>query len=88
MMRVPMRRLMTKKRSLGMVLAASIILCATPSAVFAAEVCQSLWQARNAIFASKGYCFESADAQAVFGKGCFPPFGKLTPAEEADVQRI
>jgi hypothetical protein len=24
----------------------------------------------------------------VFGKGCFPPYGKLTPAEEVDVQRI
>jgi YARHG domain-containing protein len=87
-MRGPMHRLMTEKRSLGPFLAAAVISCAIPSAVLAADVCQSLWQARNAIFANKGYCFESADAQAVFGKGCFPPFGKLTPAEEADVQRI
>lgn len=54
----------------------------------AADVCEALWRARNAIFANKGYCFESPEGQAAFGKGCFPPYGKLTPAEEADVQRI
>jgi YARHG domain len=84
----PMRRLMTKKRTLALLAAAGIIACAATSGVLAADVCQSLWQARNAIFANKGYCFEGADAQAVFGKGCFPPYGKLSPAEEADVRRI
>lgn len=54
----------------------------------AADVCEALWRARNAIFANKGYCFESPEGQAVFGKSCFPPYGKLTREEEADVQRI
>lgn len=87
-MLVPMHRLMTDKSGLGILVAVGIISCAPISEARAADVCQNLWQARNAIFANRGYCFESADAQAAFGKGCFPPFGKLTPAEEADVQRI
>ncbi|MBS0249438.1 MAG: YARHG domain-containing protein [Proteobacteria bacterium] len=61
---------------------------ASARAAVAADVCEALWRARNAIFANKGYCFESPEGQAAFGKSCFPPYGKLTPAEEADVQRI
>lgn len=54
----------------------------------AADICEALWRARNGIYANKGYCFTTPDARAIFGKGCFSPFGSLTPAEEADVQRI
>jgi YARHG domain-containing protein len=40
--------------------------------------CGQLWYERNAIFASKGYCFKSKRGQAIFGqKSCFPPYGKL-----------
>lgn len=52
------------------------------------EFCEGLWRARNAVFARNGYCFESPKAQAVFGKGCFAPYGKLTPADEAIVATI
>ncbi|MFT3732868.1 MAG: YARHG domain-containing protein [Hyphomicrobium sp.] len=69
-------------------LAAMLISWANVGSAEAADVCDALWRARNAIFANKGYCFTSPDAQAIFGKGCFAPFGKLTPGEEADVQRI
>jgi hypothetical protein len=58
------------------------------SGAHAADVCEALWRARNGIFANSGYCFASAEALAVFGKGCFAPYGKLSPADEADVQRI
>ena len=54
----------------------------------APDVCDGLWRARNAIFAKAGYCFSTPEAQALFGKGCFPPFGKLTPDQESVVQRI
>lgn len=53
-----------------------------------AQTCEELWQERNAIFARKGYCFKSPRAQAVFGKGCFAPYGELSRAEEAEVKRI
>ena len=50
--------------------------------------CQGLWYARNEIFARKGHCFKSPKAQAEFGKGCFPPYGKLSRAERIEVRRI
>lgn len=50
--------------------------------------CKELWHERNAILARNGYCFKTRKAQAVFGKGCFAPFGKLSKAEEQEVQRI
>jgi YARHG domain len=39
--------------------------------------CGQLWYARNEIYARNGYCFQTARAQATFGKGCFPPYGAL-----------
>src|SRR4051794_39071979 len=57
-------------------------------AAAAPDVCDGLWRARNAIFAKAGYCFSTPEAQALFGKGCFPPFGNLTSDQEANVQRI
>jgi hypothetical protein len=50
--------------------------------------CQELWRSRNAIYASKGYCFSSPEAQAAFGKGCFPPYGQLSPAERQEASAI
>jgi hypothetical protein len=74
--------------SLATAVVASVGWGAGLDAAHAADVCESLWQARNAIFANKGYCFSSPEAVAAFGKGCFEPYGKLSAAEEADVQRI
>jgi hypothetical protein len=50
--------------------------------------CNGLWYARNAIYADKGYCFKTERARAVFGPGCFPPYGQLTPAEQSQVALI
>ncbi|MEM9028739.1 MAG: YARHG domain-containing protein [Pseudomonadota bacterium] len=50
--------------------------------------CGELWYARNAIFARRGYCFRSARARSVFGRGCFPPYGRLRGWERRQVNRI
>ena len=50
--------------------------------------CGQLWYARNAIYASKGYCFETQRAIRVFGRACFPPYGRLDRAEQRQVEAI
>lgn len=50
--------------------------------------CSQLWLARNSVFARDGYCFTSVQARAIFGKGCFPPFGELDSADQREVQVI
>ena len=50
--------------------------------------CGELWYARNAIYARRGYCFETARARSVFGRRCYPPFGRLRSWERAEVSRI
>lgn len=50
--------------------------------------CGQLWYARNAIYASKGYCFETQRAIRVFGPACFPPYGRLSRTEQQNVDAI
>lgn len=50
--------------------------------------CEDLWYERNAIYADKGYCFETQRARQTFGRGCFPPYGQLSPHEKRRVERI
>lgn len=50
--------------------------------------CRELWHERNAIYARNGYCFRTARAIAVFGRGCYPPYGRLSPRERERVARI
>lgn len=50
--------------------------------------CGELWYARNAIYARQGYCFKTARARAVFGPGCFSPYGRLTGWQQRRVNRI
>jgi hypothetical protein len=50
--------------------------------------CYDLWYQRNAIYANRGYCFKTAQARSVFGPGCFPPYGRLSPAEKRQVAWI
>ena len=50
--------------------------------------CEQLWMARNTIFAQHGHCFETPKAISVFGRGCRPPFGKLTSTAKARVDSI
>ena len=53
-----------------------------------AQSCGDLWYRRNAIYAEAGYCFQTARARSVFGPGCFPPYGRLTPSQQARVNAI
>ena len=53
-----------------------------------AEGCDQLWQARNGIFAEAGHCFKSSRAIAVFGRRCYPPYGRLSAAQQARVNSI
>ena len=55
---------------------------------YAGMSCNQLWYARNAIYAENGYCFKTARARAVFGPGCFPPYGKLSNWEQQQVAEI
>lgn len=52
------------------------------------ESCDQLWQARNSIFAEAGHCFKTSRAIAVFGPRCYPPYGRLTGAQQARVNSI
>lgn len=55
---------------------------------FASQSCGQLWHARNAVFAEFGYCFKTPQAISAFGRGCFPPFGKLPASAQARVDNI
>ncbi|TDR93998.1 YARHG domain-containing protein [Enterovirga rhinocerotis] len=54
-------------------------------AALAQGACESLWHQRNAIYARNGFCFRSERARAVFGPGCFPPYGELSRGEKRRV---
>lgn len=47
--------------------------------------CEKMWYERNAIYARYGHCFQTQRAIAVFGRGCFPPYGRLPRSEQAAV---
>ena len=68
----------------------AIILGATGALAqdYSSMSCYELWYARNAIYAENGYCFKTARARAVFGPGCFAPFGKLSGWEQREVSDI
>lgn len=55
---------------------------------YQAMSCSQLWYARNTIYSQNGYCFKTAKARSVFGKGCFPPYGKLSRWEQHEVDNI
>lgn len=73
-------------------LVATVVLTGAPQdarAQDAAEMsCSALWHARNAIYARNGYCFNTDRARAVFGAGCFPPYGKLRGWEKGRVEQL
>jgi hypothetical protein len=50
--------------------------------------CSELWYERNAIYAEKGYCFETRRAIREFGPACFPPYGELSRREQRRVNDI
>ena len=55
---------------------------------YAEMSCYKLWYLRNSIFAQKGYCFTSTEAISVFGRRCYPPYGRLSRWEENEVESI
>lgn len=58
------------------------------AANYAYMSCGQLWYARNAIYASKGYCFQTVQGQQAFPNSCFPPYGKLNKWEANQVSQI
>jgi hypothetical protein len=70
--------------------AASAMLVASyvPAQAQGRESCASLWQRRNSIYASFGYCFQTQRAIAVFGRGCFPPYGRMPADAQREVARL
>jgi YARHG domain len=50
--------------------------------------CDELWQARNQIYADRGYCFKTEHTIAVFGQRCFAPFGVLTDTDKRTIEDI
>ncbi len=67
---------------LGAISAVAIVTAAPVPSVRAQDAagmsCDQLWYARNQIYAREGFCFKTDRARAVFGPGCFPPFGALS----------
>jgi len=50
--------------------------------------CSNLWYQRNEIYARNGYCFNTERGRAAFGRGCFPPYGRLTGWEKRRVAEL
>ena len=50
--------------------------------------CGELWYARNAIYARQGYCFKTRRARNVFGRRCYPPYGRLSGSQQRRVNNI
>ena len=50
--------------------------------------CEALWFARNQIYAHYGYCFKTRRAIREFGRACYPPFGRLPPRAQEEVDEI
>jgi len=50
--------------------------------------CEELWHERNQIYADNGYCFKTERAQSEFGRGCFPPYGRLGSDESRRVRQL
>jgi hypothetical protein len=74
--------------TLNVAAATAMLLTSQPAMAQPRESCSDLWQRRNSIYASFGYCFQSQRAIAVFGRGCFPPYGRLPPDAAREVRRL
>jgi hypothetical protein len=68
--------------------AAMLIASHVPAQAQGRESCAGLWQRRNSIYASFGYCFQTARAIAVFGRGCFAPYGRMPADARREVARL
>ncbi len=75
---------------IGVIVAGLIVAAPTPAAAQdpAYMSCEALWYARNEIYARNGHCFNTDRARAVFGPGCFPPYGRLSGWEKSRVNQL
>lgn len=85
-----MLRSVSKFLVLGLAAATFVTSAVAPAAAqgYGGYSCYDLWYERNAIYAQQGFCFRSQQAQQVFGQGCFPPYGQLTPYQQRLVAQI
>lgn len=74
--------------TLNAVAATAMLLVPAVPAQAQRETCAGLWQRRNSIYASFGYCFRSPRAIAAFGRGCFAPYGRLPADAAREVRRL
>lgn len=76
----------------GIFCGASVFQIETASVSFAQDAgylsCSELWYKRNEIYARNGYCFKTPRALAVFGRGCFPPYGAMSGWEKRRVNEL
>jgi hypothetical protein len=79
-----------QRTSMGIVVAVGLTTGAQIASAqgYASQSCGQLWHARNSIFAEHGHCFKTPQGIAAFGKGCFPPYGKLPAGAQARVNEI
>ena len=82
------RRPASRVAALAAAVAVLIFSSAAAAQSYRSMDCNELWYARNAIFADAGYCFKTKRAIRTFGRACFPPYGKLTRAEQRRVDLI
>ena len=77
------------RSGLALLLVAIALPAALPGRAAAQEMdCDGLWRERNRIYSLHGYCFQTERAIRVFGRGCFPPYGAMPPADHAYVARL
>ncbi len=83
----------TRRVALGVALAGATALLASYGGAIGtatraeAGACYDLWYQRNAIFARMGHCFKHC-GRRVWGRNCFPPYGKLSPGQWSRVRQI
>lgn len=84
------RQLITTATTLAILLAgsAATLVPVPASAQNWSQTCYNLWYQRNAIYARNGYCFKTDRARNVFGPGCFPPYGRVSPGEQNQIDWI
>jgi YARHG domain len=68
--------------------AAMLVASQVPAQAQRGESCNDLWHRRNSIYASFGYCFQTQRAIAAFGRGCFPPYGRMPADAAREVARL
>lgn len=73
----------------AIVIAGAVLLFSgSPAAAYSQLSCGQLWYERNRIYAEHGYCFQTPQAIATFGRRCYPPYGRLSPYAQSQVNAI